>query len=189
MKRKRFLGFILALAIIMTMVPYSRGKAYAIEPVFEVHASITAPMPGNCMDIMPTSGDEDKYTVSVEWESPNFLWYRGFSNSSFLDPGVLMYDSETYIKDRIYYVVIRFTAQPGYYFETNEDSAFLNGKKGHFFKYDDANHSVSYMYRFVCRKPVEVFVERLYNICLGREPDTEGFNYWVGLLESGEKTG
>lgn len=41
----------------------------------------------------------------------------------------------------------------------------------------------------IARDPVEAFVYRMYRVCLQREPDTEGLNYWVSQLKSGGNTG
>lgn len=37
-------------------------------------------------------------------------------------------------------------------------------------------------------KPVNDFVRRLYKMCMDRDPDPSGFESWVSLLKSGEKT-
>lgn len=37
--------------------------------------------------------------------------------------------------------------------------------------------------------PVEQFVTRFYQLCLGRDPDTAGLNSWVNNLKSGASTG
>ncbi len=36
---------------------------------------------------------------------------------------------------------------------------------------------------------IKGFVTRLYNVCLDREPDNDGMNYWVNLLETGQENG
>ena len=36
---------------------------------------------------------------------------------------------------------------------------------------------------------LEAFATRLYNKCLGRNPDEEGLEHWIEVLASGEKTG
>ncbi|MDU3722173.1 MAG: DUF4214 domain-containing protein, partial [Clostridium celatum] len=36
---------------------------------------------------------------------------------------------------------------------------------------------------------VESFVKSIYNVALNREPDEEGFNYWIEKLKSREFTG
>jgi len=35
----------------------------------------------------------------------------------------------------------------------------------------------------------ELFVTRLYSVCLGRQPDEEGLSYWTGYLRNKSKTG
>jgi hypothetical protein len=37
--------------------------------------------------------------------------------------------------------------------------------------------------------PIEAFVTRLYNVCLGRQPDTGGLNTWTGKLKAKTITG
>ena len=39
------------------------------------------------------------------------------------------------------------------------------------------------------RDPIKAFVYRMYRVCLVREPDEEGFNAWVSVLQGGNATG
>ena len=49
--------------------------------------------------------------------------------------------------------------------------------------------SGGYVLRADGARSIEAFVTRLYNICLDRDPDPQGFNSWVQALRSGEMSG
>ena len=98
---------------------YTCDTEYLIE-IDSVSATVTAPLVGEKPNYEATSGDSDKYTVTVH------AWYeesvaRGIStNSNFLDP------DSYFVQGRSYRVKVSFTPKPGYKF-ADEVVFYING--------------------------------------------------------------
>ena len=171
----------------VSIMPVGSRDAYAAGNIFEMSASITAPITGKTYDTSPMSGDQDRYTVYVEKESGKYEWYRG--GSSAYSPGPQMSATETFKNGTVYWVTITFKAKAGYSIQAPEEDVKLNGRTGTCVAVNSLEGTRSYRFKFTAMDPVEAFVTRLYNICLEREPDASGFADWVSQLKSGSKTG
>ena len=111
---KRFLSVLLAIALCFSLVPcmaFAEGEIL----IQQANATVTEPEKGGHPDLFPISGDEEKYSVSVNY------WYF------YEEPYPYLNEQSTFESGCKYALRVVFTPQDGYKF--NNDTVFtINGK-------------------------------------------------------------
>ncbi len=115
-----------------------------------------------------------KYTITY---NPNSQYtVSGFPKTEYAYPG------------NKYTIISTTPARNGYTFK-GWYTAKSGGSRVYAGSSVEITENTTYYAQWTAKSGVEGFVTRMYNVCLLRDPDTTGYNYWIEKLRSGKMTG